>query len=428
MSEQDLAQQTLATILRAGFDKAACHVSRDELHELQAENGEINLLRTNFETDIQLVGIAEERRASLSINKTDEASIGQAVHDLKGLAAGANPDPAHAIAEKQPAESFAGGAQKPDYDAMYDRLREVIDYCAATYPNLILGPSSVVFVKRRSCFVNSNGVQFESERGTYNAGVEFSSKAGKDTSSMMYTGYSRISLDKPIHEETNVDQLLRESTEQVRTQNIPVKFVGDLVIAPSALRGFIGFLTMRIGDAAMIAGTSVYKDKLGDKVASDMLTVHSRPVGEELVRGYWVTSDGYKAENSTIVDNGVLRTYLLSLYGANKTGLARAVNSGGCYVVEPGLESYEKLIAGVEQGILLTRFSGGRPNDRGDFSGVAKNSYYIRDGEVQFPIRETTVSGNMVDLLQSVQAISRDRLDYGDSVLPWVRVSGITAS
>lgn len=428
MFERDLALQTLEVIQRAGFDKASCRVSNDELHELQAETGEINLFRTNFETEIGLVGIDSQRRASLTINKTDEAAIGEAVNDLKAMAAGANPDPAHDIAGEQPHETFHDGIDEPNYDAMYDRIVDLQRYAASTYPSLNIRSIGATFVKRRSCHANSNGVEFQSSRGLYRVGVTFSSKEGTDTSSMMYTGYSSYDLDTPMQQSANVDMLLRQSTEQVRTQHIPAKFVGDLVIAPNCLGNFIGFLTMRIGDGPMVAGTSVYKGRLGEAVASDKFTLRSMPLSAEISSGYRITGDGYKAENSTIVDKGRLKSYLLGIYGANKTGLARAVNSGGCYVVEPGEQSFEALVGDVREGILITRFSGGRPNDRGDFSGVAKNSYYIRDGQVQYPIKETTVSGNMVDLLQSIESVSKERINFGTGILPWVRVSGITAS
>jgi PmbA protein len=104
------------------------------------------------------------------------------------------------------------------------------------------------------------------------------------------------------------------------------------------------------------------------------------------------------------------------------------MSSGGSYIAAPGISTFDEMVAGVKEGILITRFSGGRPNDRGDFSGIAKNSYYIKDGKVQFPIKETTVSGNMVDLLNSVDAVSAERLNTGSSLLPWVRVTGVTAS
>ncbi|MCZ6504261.1 MAG: metallopeptidase TldD-related protein, partial [Gammaproteobacteria bacterium] len=296
------------------------------------------------------------------------------------------------------------------------------------YPILNLRSVGITYFKRRSCLVNSNDVQFESTRGQYRISVSFSSKDGVDTSSMMYTGYSRYHLDDRLEDSVNMDALFRQSTEQIKTEHLPGKFVGDLIIAPTCLSSFLGFLTARIGDGPMISGTSVYKDKLHEMVASDLLTVHSGPVSDEICSGYWVTGDGYKAENSTVIDKGTLTSYLLGLYGANKTGLTRAVNSGGCYIVEPGEDSYEEIIGQVEQGVLINRFSGGRPNDRGDFSGIAKNSYYIKDGKIKFPIRETTVSGNMIELLQSIQSISSERLDSGSSVFPWICVSGVTAS
>lgn len=428
MSEKALAEQTVESIRQAGFDKAASSVSYDELHELSAENGEINLLRTNFETDIHLSGIMDQRRASLAVNKTDEATVGAAINDMREMAKGANQDPAFDIAEYQPPGSFEAGPAEPDYDVMYDRVEEIHRYAKEVYPTLNLRTADVTFVRRRGCYVNSNGVSFESTRGLYRVGVTFSSREGKDTSSMMYTGYSVYDIDRPIGESANVDQLLRQSVEQVRTEHIPGKFVGDLVIAPNCLADFLGFLTMRIGDGPLISGTSVYLDKLDQAVASDKLSLHSRPLGDEITTGYWVTGDGYKAANSTIIDRGILKTYLLSLYGANRTGRERAANSGGCYVVDAGDDSYDDIIGSVDQGILITRFSGGRPNDRGDFSGVAKNSYYIKDGRLQYPIKETTVSGNMVELLKSIDAVSRERVYFGGSVLPWVRASGVTAS
>jgi PmbA protein len=428
MSETALAKQVLQGIEEAGFEKATCQVSNDELHELQAENSEINLFRTNFETEVNLSGISEQRRASLGVNKTDDATISQAIDDLKAMAEGANADQAFDIAENQPAEVFESGPGEPDYDLMYDRINELLGYVKLEYPILNLRSVGITYFKRRSCLVNSNGVQFQSTRGQYRTSISFSSKDGLDTSSMMYTGFTRSSLDEALKDAVNVDDLFRQSTEQVRTKHVPHKFVGDLIIAPTCLPSFLGFLTARLGDGPLISGTSVYKDKLGEQVASELLTLRSGPVSDEICSGYWVSADGYKAENSTILEKGKLDSFLLGLYGSNRTGLPRAVNGGGCYIVDPGADSYDELIGQVKEGVLINRFSGGRPNDRGDFSGVAKNSYYIKDGKVQFPIKETTVSGNMVDLLKSITSVSSERINSGGSVYPWVRSTGVTVS
>jgi len=427
-TEKALALASLAALESAGFDRAACRVSADELHELQAENSEINLFRTNFETDMSLVGIANEKKASISINRIDQDSVDGAIADLTAMAAGSSPDSAHDIAARQDPESFSGGIIEPNYDLMYDRVSEMQTYAKEKYPLLNLRSTGITFYKRKSCFVNSNDVCFQTRRGLYQVSISFSSKDGTDTSSMMYTGYSSYDLATPIYEATNVDMLLQQSTEQVRTKHIPAKFQGEMIISPDCLNDFLGFLLGRIGDGSLVSGTSVFKDKLNEAVTSPLLSIHSRPVDDSLTGGYWATGDGYKAENSTIVDKGILKTYLLSQYGANKTGLERAVNAGGNYCVDAGDSTYDELLGSVKEGILITRFSGGRPNDRGDFSGIAKNSYYIKDGKLEYPVKETTVSGNMVDLLQSISGVSLERLNFGGSILPWIKVSGITAS
>ena len=86
------------------------------------------------------------------------------------------------------------------------------------------------------------------------------------------------------------------------------------------------------------------------------------------------------------------------------------------------------MIASIDQGLLLCRYSGGAPNDKGDFSGVAKNSYYIEKGRVAWPVSETMVSGNIVELLHKVDAVSRERVDFGNEITPWVRISELTIS
>jgi PmbA protein len=76
----------------------------------------------------------------------------------------------------------------------------------------------------------------------------------------------------------------------------------------------------------------------------------------------------------------------------------------------------------------MARFSGGRPSNSGDFAGVAKNSYLIEDGEIKYPVSEVMVSGNFAEMLRNVKAVSRERVNFGHAISPWVAVSGVTIS
>ena len=169
------------------------------------------------------------------------------------------------------------------------------------------------------------------------------------------------------------------------------------------------------------------KDKLNEKVASDSLTISCSPTDEDISKKVFVTDDGLKTQEVTYIENGVLKSYLLTLYGAKKTGLELRPTAE-IIKVKPGEKSLDDIIKSTDRGIILGRFSGGNPASNGDFSGVAKNSYYVEDGEVKFPLIQKMVSRNLYEIFHSIEDISKEVINMGYAVLPWVKVNGVVVS
>ncbi len=426
MAARDLVELCLEALKVKGFDKAQVRLIANERHELQAEFNKPSLLRTVHNNSLSLAGIVDGKRGSITLNKQDDNAVKQAINELWDIAQGSIPDKANDISQSQAPQQFKEGPEVPDYEAMYTRLDELLQYTASTYPTITMGSAVVDHRKYEDVLANSNGVCFSTTRGRYGAQLMFTARDEGGVSSFNFTGFALNDMETPIAEIATTDALLQQITEQVHTQKVPEKFVGDLVITPDCLGTFLSFLTGSISAMPMITGTSLYKDKLDEQVAAEIFSLHSRPL--DLAGGYFITDDGYTTENSTIIENGKLRSYLLNLYGSRKTGLERAKTGGGCYVVDPGEQSLESLLGDVKRGILITRFSGGRPNDRGDFSGIAKNSYYIVEGKLKYPVSETMISGNMALLLQNIAGVSRERADFGNSIYPWIRTTGVGIS
>lgn len=428
MERKEIVQYCIDSLKKAGADKASCSLSMSEKKELNVDSGEMTLLRTTFNTGLGLSVIKDHKKGSTSINKTDKNSIDDAVAEVMKLADASQPDEAHDIAENQPPGKFTKGDEFADLDAMYNRMEEFVEYVNTNYPTVKLEQAVMDFTHSKGEFKNSNGVDFEISEGMYGFSPYFLSKDGKDTSSMNGTGFSALKLHKPLHEFCTIDTLLQQSTEQVRTQPVKEKFIGDVVVTPDCLGDFLGFITSDISDGKMITGNSLFKDKLNEQITHPGLTLHSKPVSDEITDGYFITADGYVAENSIIIEGGILKTYLLGIYGSQKLKKQRAVNDGGAYMVEPGKISLNEIIKSIDKGLLLARFSGGNPASNGDFSGVAKNSYYIENGEIKNPISETMVSGNIRDMFENMGEISKDRVDFGYCVFPWISFKGVTVS
>ena len=86
------------------------------------------------------------------------------------------------------------------------------------------------------------------------------------------------------------------------------------------------------------------------------------------------------------------------------------------------------MIRSIRSGLIVGGFSGGKPGTNGEFSGVAKNSYYVEDGEIQGAVSEIMINGNLADVLQNIRAISCETLSDGGIVVPYVLVDGIVIS
>jgi PmbA protein len=425
---KQIVRDGLDELLKAGADKARCSLTLTDKHELNVDLGEFSLLRTTFDTSVDLAAIKDAKKGSTAINRSDRPALRQAAADVLDIAAASAPDEAHDIAAAGPPAEFSSGSSRPDPDKMYSRMKEMLREIAARYPQVMVRQAILDFTRTENYFLNSNGVDFVTRKGIYRCMVFFSSREGERVSSFNITGFSLKDLEQSLLGCGSLDTLLRQSTEQIVTQPLQGKFVGEVIITPDCLGDLLGFLTGAIGDGPLISGTSIYRDQLDQQIAAPNFSLHSRPLSDEICDGYFVTADGYAAQNCTIVENGVLKSFLLSLYGSRKTGRPRAVNDGGAFVVDPGETAFDDMVSSVKKGILLARFSGGDPNENGDFAGVAKNSYLIEDGEIKDPLSESMISGNFAEMLKNITAISRERIDFGNAILPWIAVSGVTVS
>ena len=423
MQAQGLVQQ----LLDAGADDATVRVAEHHMHELEVEWSELSMLRTTHAREATLTALVGGRKGVTSCNLADPEDVAQSIEKTVDLARGSRPDPAHTLADGSEPRTFEAGAAEPDLDAMHDRLEELLAWRQQAFPRVRTQGLAVTFDQRRLHHANSRGVDLQSRTSSYGFGCMFVAADGKRVSSLNGLGGRAPALDRPLSELMPLERLFGQAESMIDTAPVPHKFVGDLIITPEALNELLRYALGFLGDHAMIRGTSVYQEALGQAIATEALTLRARS-REGMAEPCFITHDGFVAEDDTIIRDGVLQGYLLSLYGANKTGRDRARTAAAGFEIEPGDRPLQEMVRGVKEGVLLARFSGGYPADNGDFAGVAKNSFYIRDGKVQHALSETMVSGNLVRMLEQIVGISRERISDGASLFPWLHVEGITIS
>ncbi len=423
----DAMQYCLEKLTIIGIDKAQCVAQRCEKHELIAAAGEISRLRTTTDTTLHLTGIFDQRQGVVSLNSLDSASLAQAIDRVGLLAKASKPDPACAIADYQPPQEFERGPEMPERDVMYARLAEFLTYCATAYPSCVQRETRLNFTRSHTYIQNSNGVNLAAHQGAYRFNSAFFVQGGNHAVVSNTAAFASAHLDQELRAYGAVDRQIRDTVEQLAAAPLAEKFTGDVILTPESMGTFMAMITEQLRDQAIISGVSPFRHRFREAIASQKFSLHSHPLSEEIADGCLVTPDGYVAQNGTIIGSGTLNTLLLSQYGARLLQKRRSINDGGAYVIDAGGTPLDAMIASMRKGLLAGSLMLCKSNGNGDFSGVAPTCAFIKDGAVQTPLQPIMISGNLVNALQDIRFISRERANFGDAIFPWVQIRNLTA-
>ena len=426
----DIANYALDALKKAGADKASCHVSKGRNDEFNVEENKFTLLRTTFNDGLNIKALVGGRKGVMVVNKLDKNSIDEAVNNCIALAKSGTPDEAEDIAplaENKTFDQTIGGA---DMSKLFSHTKEYLAELKEKYPKIVLNSMSSQFHSGEWQYVNSNGVNFSAKHENYSFHNMFVAKDGEKSSSFNGGGASLKDLKTPFMDTGIHRQALDESVKSLNPRMVDGKFTGKVIFTPTCPDPiWYTILGCFIGDGVLIEGTSRWADALGTTVADPRITMRSTVSHPSLVWGEAITGDGFLSQDNDFIKDGILKSFALGLYGANKTGKPRSANTAH-YNLEilPGDTTLADMIKGIDKGILLNRFSGGQPGPSGDVSGVAKNSFLIENGQITDAIQETMLSFNVTDVLKNLVSISKETITDGHSILPWCCFDGITVS
>jgi PmbA protein len=427
---KEIALYALDAMKKAGADKASCQASQGRKDEFNVEANKFTLLRTLFNDSLSLKVLKDGKKGTTVINKLDKESVDKAVADCVALAAQGTPDEAEDIAPLAVNKDFDQKIGGFDAAKLFSRSKEFLEQVKDEMPKIMIEGMTAEFNSGCTTYANSNGVLFTREDESYKTGSTFQAVDGDKVSSFNYYYSALANLDKPFIDLGLTRTLLEESVRSLTPRMFDGKHVGKAIVTPAcADMLWYTLLGCFLTDFPMIQGTSRWKDALNTKVADSGLTFRAAPLHPLVVGGERFTADGFESQNFDYIKDGVLSSFALSLYAANKTKNPRALNNAYMNMeVAPGDAALADMIKGVDKGVLINRFSGASPGPSGDVSGVAKNSFLIENGKVTDALVETMLSFNLVDVLQNITGISKEVNADGYAVLPWVCLDGVTIS
>ena len=184
-----------------------------------------------------------------------------------------------------------------------------------------------------------------------------------------------------------------------------------------------------ISSSAISRGTSFLKDKINEKIFSDKINVFDKP---DIVKGLGSKSfdlEGVKIDTLKLVENGVLKHYLVDTYNGNKLNLKSNGRCGGTsnLYFDNGKISYKDLINSNSRSLYITETIGHGSNIvTGDYS-VGATGFLIENGEFKYPINEFTIAGNFKDMFQNITLADDLEFEYSTNS-PTMMIEGMVVA
>ncbi|OAN16531.1 metalloprotease PmbA [Photobacterium jeanii] len=217
----------------------------------------------------------------------------------------------------------------------------------------------------------------------------------------------------------------RVDAQKLTTREAPVMFAADVAT------GLFGHLVMGISGANLYRKSSFLLDKLGEQIYPEWLNISERP---HILRGMASTpfdSEGLATYDREIITDGCLQTYLLTSYAARKMSMQPTGHAGGIHnwMVNSTGESFEQMLKKMDRGLLVTELMGQGVNIiTGDYSRGAAG-FWVENGEIQYPVSEITIAGNLQDMMKNIVAVGSDtemrsQIQTGSILLDTMKIAG----
>jgi PmbA protein len=446
---ESLAVDVVSLALKAGASDAEAVVREGDEFNVTVRMGEVETLKESGSRGLGLRVFLGKRSGSASTSDLTPDGIRQVV------------DGAMALARITEEDSFIGLPDSQEFGAVPGDLHL---YFEDVYS--LPGPERIAWAKRAEAaaleadprITNSNGGSFDATTGrkvlansrgflggyrTSYAGVSAAPLAvdvnGQMQRDSWWSGARRIGdLESPeaIGKEAARRTIRRLGARRMPTQQVPVVF------APEVARSLIGSVFEAASGDSIWRHASFLAGKLGEPIAASTLTIVDDnfmllPTGVGGFGSSPFDGEGLPSLRTVVVEQGVLRNYLLNTYTARKLGMksthnasrglagAPGIGPGNLYL-EPGPLSPEEIISAIPAGLYVTSLMGFGVNlVTGDYSRGA-TGLWIENGQLTHAVEEITIAGNLGEMLRNVTAIGNDLVFRGSVASPTLRIDGMT--
>lgn len=411
---QALAQTALAQAKKLGATQSEASLSVSRGYSVSVRKGEVESLEFQHDRDLGVTVYFGHRKGNSTTGDISEAGITAAVKAACEIAQATQEDPCNGLADAAlMAKSFPELDLDHPWDlspdAAIDLARECEAAAMAVDARITQSEGGSVNTHRGvSVYANSHGF-IGPRAGTHHSiSCAVVAAQGEDMQRDYWYSSTRAASDllspKAIGERAGQRTVARLGSRKLSTRQAPVLF------PPELARGFWGHFIGAISGGALYRRASFLLEKMDQPVFSPLVQLEQKPLIPRGASSASYDSEGVATAERTLVEDGVLRGWLLGSYSARKLNLHTTGNAGGVFnlIVKPGQKSFDELVRDMGEGLIVTELLGSGVNGvTGDYSRGAAG-FWVENGAIAYPVQEITIAGNLLEMYQGIAALGND--------------------
>lgn len=421
----ELAHWVAETAKAEGASEISVDIAKSRGVEVQYRDGQLDKVKESTQNSLNINVYADNKYSGHSTNDLRKESLGKFIKDAVAMTKYLSEDKFRML----PDPSFYQGMNNVDLDIIdhgYESIdanqrvkyaRDLQKQTSGLSDKIISSTAGYYDDDSESVKVHSNGFEGVIRSTSFSIGVEVTveDKDGKRPSDWNYTT-TRYLSDTPNTEEL-AKGVIEKALSKVGQEKIG-SGTYDMLIHNRAGGNPIYPLLGPMGARAIQQKRSFLDGKKGEKIASDKFTMIDDPFIKRGLGSRHFDGEGIATRKRTLIENGVLQDYLVDSYYGKKLGWEPNGGSTSNLVFALGEKSLEELVASVTKGILVTSFIGGNTNGTtGDYSW-GLSGQLIENGKIVKPINEMNISGNLIELWNSLAEMGNDAYLYSSVQRP----------
>jgi len=430
----DIAQDMLAYARQRGASASAVDVSVGFGQAVTVRQGEVETIEYNRDKGLGITVYIGQQRGNASTSDFGKQAIRDTVDAALSIASYTAKDDCSGLPD---ADMLAHG--NADLDLYYPWelpveaaivLAQQCERAAFAADPRITNSEGATVNLHEALFVSANSLGFMGGFPTSRHSLSCAVIAGKDDMMERDYWYTVARDARDLIPAERVGRIAAErsvrrlNARQIATMQVPVLF--EAPVAAGLLGHFVG----AVSGGSLYRKSSFLLDKKGQQIFAPHINIRDVPDIRKGLASSPFDDEGVQTRNRHIVKDGVLQDYFLGSYSARKLGLRSTGNAGGNHnlILQSGEQDFAALLRTMSRGLLVTELLGSGVNGvTGDYSRGAAG-FWVENGEIQYPVEEITIAGNLKDMYRNIVAVGNDVLVQGSRQCGSILLEGMTVA